>query len=72
MKTESEEMTFVLTKEDLDKINKWKEKLTPIPNDVNGPNFKYEYVFYPTGVGTMKIVRRADGEEYDLTDYSDW
>ncbi len=66
-------MVFELTHNEVKKFNAWKESLPPLKEiDVWGEVFQYEFIFYPTGLGTTKIVRRSDGLEIDLTDYSKW
>jgi hypothetical protein len=61
---------FELTVEESEKIRQWKESLpTPIA-DVFGEDYCYEYIFYPTGLGIIKRIRRMDGHELDFTDYS--
>jgi len=65
-------ITFKLSKRDVEKINKWKESLSPIEIDVYGSDYQFEYIFYPTGLGITKKVRRVDGKELDLTDYDNW
>ena len=65
-------MKFEITEEEVAKIEKWKETLDEIPEDVNGKDLQFEYVFYPTGLGIIKLVRRVDGAEIDITDYDKW
>lgn len=65
-------MKFELTEIEIKKVEEWKKTLKEIPSDVNGEDLQFEYIFYPTGLGTIKLVRRKDGEEIDLTDYNKW
>ena len=65
-------MKFELTEQDIKRVEKWKETLPEIPQDINGKDKVFEYVFYPTGQGTIKLVRRVDGAEIDLTNYDKW
>ena len=65
-------MKFELTEEELKRVEKWKETLPEIRQDINGIDRMFEYVFYPTGLGTIKLVRRVDGAEIDLSDYGKW
>jgi len=65
-------MKFEITEEEVAKIEEWKETLDEIPEDVNGKDLQFEYVFYPTGLGIIKLVRRVDGAEIDITDYDKW
>lgn len=65
-------MTFEITELEEKKIVEWKETLPEIPADVFGAEYQYEYIFFPTGMGTTIKVRRVDGEELDLTDYDMW
>ena len=64
---------FLLNKEELNKFHNWKKALPKLEYvDVWGEEFQYEFIFYPTGLGVAKFVRRSDGEKIDLTDYSKW
>ncbi len=69
-------MTFYLNKQEKEKFNVWKAKLSEIPEnclDVFGREYQYTFKFHPTGLGVVKIVKREyDGEQINLTDYSDW
>ena len=66
-------MIFELSKNEELKIKTWKENLPEVTYDVWGKEYCYEYVFYPTGLGVIKIVRRtADGAVLDLTNYDTW
>jgi len=65
-------MKFELDESEIKKFNKWKKNLSKIPIDVFGEEFQFTFKFHPTGLGVVKtIVRDLDGEELDLTDYSD-
>jgi hypothetical protein len=61
---------FELTVEESEKIQQWKDTLPPPITDLFGEDYCYEYVFYPTGLGIIKRIRRMDGYEFDITDYS--
>ena len=66
-------MMFELSQSEEVKIKLWKESLPDVDYDVGGKKYCYEYVFYPTGLGICKVVRRtADGAEFDLTNYELW
>ncbi|GAA4801801.1 hypothetical protein [Litoribaculum gwangyangense] len=66
-------MKFKLNKQELNKFYNWKKQLTELETvDVWGQEFQYEFIFQPTGLGVIKIVRRTDGEEINLTDFSNW
>lgn len=66
-------IAFELSKAEQQKIENWKANLPEATYDVWGKKYCYEYVFYPTGLGVIKQVRRtADGAVLDLTDYSCW
>lgn len=66
-------MIFDLDDNEIKKINVWKETLTEIPVDVFGEEFQFLYIFRPTGLGLVKIVRRElDGAELNLTDFDNW
>jgi len=65
-------MVFELDESEIKEFNKWKKNLPKIPVDVFGEEFQFTYKFYPTGLGVVKTIERADGEKIDLTDYSDW
>ena len=66
-------MMFELDETEINKFNQWKKKLPKIPMDVFGEEFQFTFKFHPTGLGVVKIIERdLDGEELDLTDYSDW
>ena len=64
---------FELSKTEKLLVEKWKESLPEAIYDVFGKEYCYEYVFYPTGLGIIKNVRRvSDGAVLDITDYSCW
>jgi len=65
-------MTFELDENELEQFEKWKKQLPPFEADVLGEEYCFEYVFYPTGLGTVKKVRRVDGAELDMTNYDEW
>lgn len=47
-------MKFNYTSEELNGIFRWKKSLKPIEDDINGTEFQFEYIFYPTGLGIIK------------------
>ncbi len=61
---------FEFSQEEFEQIEFWKKSLPPPVEDVFGEAYCYEYIFYPTGLGLIKRVRRMDGFELDLTDYA--
>ena len=66
-------MIFELNNEEIRRFNEWRKSLPIIPKDVWGKEFQYTFKFHPTGLGVVKtVVRELDGEQLDLTDYSDW
>ncbi len=65
-------MEFKLTKEDINKFNEWKNSLPFLQPDIFGSEHMYEFVFYPTGLGLVKKIKRADGMVLDLTNYNTW
>jgi hypothetical protein len=65
-------MMFELSKEELEKFREWKENLSVIQPDVFGKKYMYEFIFYPTGLGVIKKIKRADGVVLDLTNYDSW
>lgn len=65
-------INFQLSIEDIEKVDIWKKSLKPLEEDINDLKFQFEYIFYPTGLGVIKKVRRVDGKEIDLTDYNLW
>lgn len=65
-------MTFELDENEVKEFEKWKGQLPPIELDVFGEEYQYEYIFYPTGLGTVKKIRRVDGKELNLTNYDEW
>lgn len=65
-------MHFELTDPELARFREWKKKLPELQEDIFGKDFMFEFVFYPTGLGVVKKIRRVDGEVLDLTDYSNW
>lgn len=61
---------FELSEAEVLTFHQWKENLPEIEEDVFGKEFCYEFIFYPTGLGMIKRIRRMDGFEIDLTDYT--
>jgi hypothetical protein len=69
----SKEMTFTLTKEQMDRFDEWRAKKNAKIRKKGGfPNNTYTYCFTPTGIGTAEVIKCSDGTEIDLTDYSNW
>lgn len=72
--SKQEGQTFTLTPEQMAKYEKWVKK----KNKKNGEVYvgaiggAYEFVFIPTGLGTISKVRCADGSELDLTDENEF
>ena len=71
---EYEERTFTLSPAKVEKFDKWRKKKNKKKGEVYvGPaGGAYEFVFIPTGIGTVTKVRCADGEEIDLTEDEDF
>jgi hypothetical protein len=63
-------LNFTLTEKEMEEIRIWKDSLPKPVDDVFGKDYCYHYIFHPTGLGIVKLVRRLDGYELDLTDYS--
>ena len=70
-----EDRTFVLSAEQHKKYDEWRKE----KNKKNGEAYvgaivgaiggAYSFCFTPTGIGTMVVVKCADGTELDLTEY---
>jgi hypothetical protein len=65
-------LKFELTEKEMKEFEKWKSQLPTMQADVFGDDFVFEFIFYPTGLGAVKKVRRIDGHELELTDFEDW
>lgn len=65
-------LKFELSDKEQREFEKWKSQLAEVQADVFGDDFLFEFIFYPTGLGVVKKVRRVDGQEIDLTDYDEW
>lgn len=63
-------MEFSLTKEEVERVEAWKKQFDNWPQGVSGGTF--QYVFIPTTIGTIILVRHNSGAELDLTDYDSW
>lgn len=72
-KTEYTDRTFTLTSEQMEKFEKWRKKRNKKKGEVyvGAVGGAYEFVFIPTGIGTISLVRCADGGELNLTDEND-
>lgn len=63
-------VSFTLTKDQYEQYQSWRKNLPEIDTATIGGAF--EFVFIPTGVGTIELVRRVDSKSIDLTDYLNW
>jgi hypothetical protein len=63
-------LNFTLTEKEMEEIRIWNDSLPKPVEDVFGKEYCYQYIFHPTGLGIIKLIRRLDGYELDLTDYS--
>jgi hypothetical protein len=64
------ETRFTLSPEQMEKFEKWrKEKGEVYVGAIGGA---YTFCFTPTGLGTIEVVKCADGTELDLTDYDNF
>ena len=63
-------MTFELSETQVEKFNKWRKKLKPIPPAAIGGGFSF--TFTPIGIGTVVEVTRIDGKKLDLTEDDKW
>lgn len=62
-------MRFELNKEQLQKLNDWKQKI----KQKHGLVDPIEYRFTPTGIGTSVIAYSTeDKSQIDLTEYEKW
>lgn len=68
------EMTFTLSSKQVEMYEKWLKKKNKKTGEVyvGAIGGAYEFVFIPTGIGTITKVRCADGEEIDLTEDEDF
>lgn len=67
---EYKEKSFVLSKGQVEKYNKWrKEKEEVYVGAIGGA---YTFCFTPTGLGDFVEVKCADGTSLDLTEYEYW
>jgi hypothetical protein len=73
-KKEYTETTFTLSAAKMEKFDKWRKDKNKKKGEVyvGAAGGAYEFVFIPTGLGTITIVRCADGEEIDLTELEDF
>lgn len=65
---------FILENEELERANKWIEKQKKEQGrKVGSMGDRFSYIFSPTGLGTIIIVKdHLTGEEEDVTDYDSW
>jgi hypothetical protein len=72
---------FNLTKEEVEKINAWRkdhdcklddDPIFPGQKKIGAIGGQFTYLFTPTGLGTITIVRCGCGAEIDLTDVDSW
>ena len=70
---EYKERTFTLSPTKVEMFDKWRKKKNKKKGEVyvGAAGGAYEYVFIPTGIGTITLARCADGEEIDLTEDGD-
>jgi len=59
---------FTLSKEQLEKYERWREA-KPKEVYVGAVGGAYSFVFTPTGIGVIVVVKCADGTELDLTEW---
>lgn len=61
---------FELSKEQIEKFEKWQESLPKLPQEHFGAvGGGYSFEFCPTAIGTVVKAKRADGQEKDLTEW---
>lgn len=63
-------MNFELTVAEVARVEEWKKQFDSWPQGVSGGTFSY--IFIPTSIGTIVLVRHNSGAELDLTDYDAW
>ncbi len=63
-------MEFTLTEAEVARFRSWRKKFDDYPQGVSGGVFSF--IFIPTSIGTITIIRHVSGEELDLTDYDSW
>jgi hypothetical protein len=68
MKNENENISFHLTEEQSEKYREWVESLPIAKFGVIGGG--YSFIFTPTSLGDIVVVKREDGHEINLTDYN--
>jgi hypothetical protein len=70
----AEDKTFTLSAEQYKKYNEWREEKNKTKGEVyvGAIGGAYSFCFTPTGLGTMVVVKCADGTELDLTEYEYW
>jgi len=62
---------FNLTKEQMEKLNKWLESNPPVARGAIGGSITYS--FTPTSLGVVvKVKNDLSGAEIDLTEYENW
>jgi hypothetical protein len=69
MPKKHKELTFTLSPEKVKKYEEWSKSKGEIY--VGAVGGAYEFVFIPTGIGTITKVKCADGTELDLTEEED-
>lgn len=69
-----EDRTFTLTAEQMKKFDTWRIEKNEKKGQVNvgAIGGAYTFCFTPTGLGTIEVVKCADGTKIDLTDSDSW
>jgi len=71
---EYKDVTFTLSAEQHKKYDEWRKEKNKKEGEVyvGAIGGAYSFCFTPTGLGTMVVVKCADGTELDLTEYEYW
>jgi len=71
---EYKEVTFTLSIEQHKQYDEWRKEKNKKEGEVyvGAIGGAYSFCFTPTGLGTMVVVKCADGTELDLTEYEYW
>jgi hypothetical protein len=69
-----QDRTFTLTAEQMKKFDTWRIEKNKTKGEVNvgAIGGAYTFCFTPTGLGTVEVVKCADGTQLDLTDIDSW
>lgn len=62
---------FEINREQFKKLRKWQNSL-PKLSDKSTIGGAYTYEFTPTSLGLVIFVKRVDGREINLTEFSKW